>query len=198
MGRKTNISNYDNFKFAEAQRISMKNETEAYKAGDYLSYIKHCCLSMFFAFSNSAFMYKTENQLFPNIEPFSCYQFPTIGRGHDFQAFKKLGFIEKIPAFNESHARLYSILKPDWFQVQKIMTEHHARWRAMPASEKIDLIEKLSRIYQKNEDVLGSDSRLYELCFIYENQYLHGRFERFMSTKDIYEWWDNEALEILQ
>jgi hypothetical protein len=192
--KKIDITAYDAVtRFGTARQDSMKSETDAYKSGDYLSYLKYRCLSSVFSWSNFAFRYKIASTLFPEVVPFSCFPFPSDGSGHDFQAFKKLELVEKIPCFNESHARFYSTLAPDWKKIQDIMTEHHKRWKQMSAFEKVDLLDKLHSLYKGKENNV-----IYEQYFIYENEYLHQQFDRFISAQEFNEWWKKEALEILR
>jgi hypothetical protein len=192
--KEIDITAYDAVtRFGTAHKDSVKSETDAYKSGDYLSYIKHRCLSLFLSWSNFAFMYKIENTVFPEIAPFSCFQFPTDGSGHDFQAFKKLGLAEKISPFNESHSRFYSTLAPDWGKIQDILTEHHERWKQMPAFEKVNLLDKLHSLYRGRENNV-----IYVQYFIYENDYLHQQFDRLISAADLHEWWEREVLTMLK
>jgi hypothetical protein len=192
MRKQINIENYDHLRFAEAHQLSMKNETEAYRNGNYFSYIKYRCLSFFLIHSNSAFMYRVDNTLTQEV-PFSCYQFSNIGSGHDFQAFKRLNLLEKIPAFNRIHSDFYSKIIPDWIKIQDFMTEHHERWKAMSAHEKVMLLDKLHSLYKGKEN-----NGIYEQYYIFENQYLHQQFDRFISTQDFHEWWEKEALKIIR
>jgi hypothetical protein len=191
--KKIDITAYDVVvRFGMVHKNLMKNETDAYKSGDYLSYIKYVCLSSFFMWSNVAFRGKFENSFSPEIEPFSCFQFPADGTRHDFQAFKKLGIVEKIPCFNESHSRFYSVLAPDWKRIQNIMAEHQQRWKQMPTFEKVGLLGKLHSLYKGRENHV-----IYVQYFIYENKYLNQPFDRFMSAQDFNEWWERDALKIL-
>jgi hypothetical protein len=192
--KKIDVTAYDVVnRFGRAHEDSMKSEVAAYKSGDYLSYIKYRCLSLFFSWSNFAFMYKTEKPGLPEITPFSSFQFPTGGREHDFQAFKKLGLVEKISSFNESHSCFYSTLAPDWGKIQDILTEHHERWKQMPAFERVNLLDKLHSLYEGRENNV-----IYVQYFIYENEYLNQQFDRFISAKDFYEWWEKEVLTMFK
>ncbi|GMO11420.1 MAG: hypothetical protein Ta2A_19820 [Treponemataceae bacterium] len=124
--------------------------------------------------------------------------FPESGREQTYQAFKKFGIEEKVQLLNESHTNFYKTLNPDFEHIVSILSEHRKRWRALAKECKaVDLIEKLQSLYKMNKDILGGDSRIYELYFIYENEYLRNQFERFYSAIDFYQWWDCEAMKIL-
>jgi hypothetical protein len=192
--KKIDITAYDTVsRFAGAHKDSRKNETAAYRSGDYLSYIKHRCLSLLFMWSNFSFRYKIESTILPEVVPFSCFQFPISGKEHDFQAFNKLNHVEKIPAFNKSHSDFYSKIIPVWIKIQDFMTEHHKRWKAMSTHEKVVLLDRLHLLYEGREN-----SVIYDQCYIFENQYLHQQFDRFISAQDFNEWWGKEVLEILR
>jgi len=185
MSKKIDISKYDLTLFSTAYQNSMKNGTDFYQAGDYLSFLKHRCLSLFLHNSFFAFFHWDESP--------SAYQFPSSGRDHDFQAFKKLNLAEKIPDFNKCHSDFYATIKPDWEKIQSIMNEHRNRWKSLPAHEKVDLIDKLHSLYKGKDN-----SEIHNQYFIYENQYLHQQFDRFLSAKDFNDWWENEVIKILQ
>jgi hypothetical protein len=188
MPKKTDISKYDLINFSTAHQASMKSEIEFYRSGNYLSYIKHRCLSLFLTNSQWSFFHRQNSQT----ELFSCYQFPNSGREHDFQAFKKLNLVDRIPNFNKCHSDFYVTIVPDWEKAQNLMNEHHNKWKSLPAYEKVDLIDKLHSLYNGREN-----SEIYNQYFIYENQYLRQQFDRFLSAKDFNDWWEGDAINVL-
>jgi hypothetical protein len=190
--KKTDILKYDLLNYITAHQASMKSETEFYRSGNYLLYIKHRCLSLFLM--NSQFSFYPRHETPPSgIELFSCYQFPNSGREHDFQAFKKLNLADKVPDFNKCHSDFYATIRPDWEKVQSLMTEHHNNWKSLPAYEKVELLEKLHSLYDGKEN-----SQIYNQHFVFENQYLRQQFDRFLSAKDFSDWWEGDAMSVLK
>jgi len=190
--KKTDTSKYDLLKFSTAHQASMKSETEFYRAGNYLLYLKQRCLSLFLMESQFSFYPRHETPS-SGIELFSCYQFPNSGTGHDFQAFKKLNLADKVPDFNKCHSDFYATIKPDWEKVQSLMTEHHNNWKSLPAYEKVELLEKLHSLYDGKDN-----SQIYNQHFVFENQYLRQQFDRFLSAKDFNDWWEGNAMSVLK
>jgi len=189
MPKRIDISKYDFINFATAHQTSMKSATGFYQSGDYLSYIKHRCLYLFLMNSQWSFVHRHDSQA----EQFSCYQFPISGREDDFQAFKKFNLECRIVDFNKCHSDFYLEIIPDWEKIQNFMTEHHNRWKSLPAYEKVDLVDKLHYLYKGRDN-----SEIYNQYFIYENQYLHQQFDRFLSAKDFNDWWEGDALNALK
>jgi len=192
MAKRTDVTKYDRANLSRAHEASLKSETEFYRNGDYLSYIKQRCLSLFLTNSSWAFTNKNENPS-AETESFSCYEFPTSGREHDFQAFKKLNLANRIPDFNKCHSDFYKTIVPIWERVQNIFTEHHKRWKSLEAYEKVDLVDKLHSLYKGRDN-----SEIYNQYFIFENEYLRQQFDRFLSAKDFSEWWEHVALNVLK
>jgi hypothetical protein len=189
--KKIDISNYDHFMFCDLARPFRDIESKMYKSGNYIEYLKCRCIEWFY--QNCNVLFSMHNKTIPE-----CYLFPTSGRTFDFQSFKKLKLIDNIATFNDSNINLYSRLTPDFERVVSILSEHRGRWRALAKEFKtFDLIEALKSKYKVNERIIG-DNKIYELYFIYENQYLHEQFNRFLSAKDFYQWWDTEAIKILK
>jgi hypothetical protein len=192
MATKIDVSKYDLINFATAHQTSMKSESEFYRSGNYLLFIKHRCLSLFLMNSQFSFYHRHDSS-FAEAKQFSCYQFPNGGREHDFQAFKKLNLVDRIPDFNNCHSVFYLLVISIWEQIQSFMTEHHNRWKLLPAYEKVNLLDKLHSLYKGRDN-----SEIYNQYFIYENQYLHQQFDRLISTKDFNDWWEGNALNVLK
>lgn len=191
MGQKIDVSKFDHFVFSNAMHTLHDSMSPHYKTGNYIEYIKSICLGRLFSDCN--FLFSMRNRTIP-----TCYKFPESGRDYTYQSFKKLRLTEKIPFFNISYSKFYEMLTPDFERVVSILSEHCNRWKALVKQFKaVEIIEKLQSIYKMNKNILGGDSRIYELYFIYENQYLHQQFDRFLSAKDFLEWWDKEAVKIL-
>jgi hypothetical protein len=189
--KKIDVSEYDHFRFNDAARKIRDPMSQLYKNGDYIGYIKSDCLGWFFSQCNSLF--SMHGRPIP-----ICPEFPDSGTSYLFQSFKKAGIADKVSVFNDSHSDFYNKLTPDFERIVLILTEHHKRWKALIKEMKaVALIQILNSKYKKNEYILGGDSIIYELYFIYENQYLHEQFDRFISAKDFYNWWDNSALSVL-
>ena len=192
MPEKTDISKYDLLNFSTAHQASMKSETEFYRSGNYLLYIKLRCHSLFLM--NSRFSFCPRYETPPSgIELFSCYQFPNSGTSHDFQAFKKLNLTDKVPNFNKCHSDFYATIKPVWEKVQSLMAEHYNSWKSLPAYEIVEFIQKLHTLYKGREN-----NAIYDQYFIYENQYLRQQFDRFLSAKDFNDWWEGDAMGVLK
>ena len=190
--KKTDITKYDLLNYITAHQASMKSETEFYRSGNYLLYIKQRCLSLFLM--NSQFSFYPRHETPPSgIELFSCYQFPNSGTSHDFQAFKKLNLADKVPDFNKCHSNFYTTIKPDWEKVQSLMTEHHNNWKSLPINERLELIDKLQSLYDGK-----NNSQIYNQHFVFENQYLRQQFDRFLSAKDFNDWWEGDAMSVLK
>ena len=189
MSEKIDISKYDSINYITTLQNLCKSDINFYKSGDYISYLKQRCLSFFCGHSNFAFMHTIAGVS----EPFFCYQFPDKGRDHDFQSFKKLNLVDKIPDFNKCHSDFYKIIVPVWEKVHNIIIEHQKRWKNLPIGEKVNLLEKLHSLYEGR-----TNNEIYYQYFIYENDYLRQQFDRFLSACDFNDWWESKALILLK
>jgi hypothetical protein len=178
-------------RFGKVHEDSLKGEVAAYKSGDYLSFIKYRCLGFYYSAAGAAFD-GAIGTVVPVEQLFSGYKFPTSGKDHNFMAFKKLNIETKILELNASFESFFQSFKSDLIQIWNMMIDHKKRLREMDVVSRVDLLKFLHERYDGTNNI-----GIYAQYYIFENQYLHQQFDRFVSAKDFYEWWERDALKIL-
>ena len=190
---KINVEKYSSVYFHHLANDCEKNASEAYKKQDYVMYIYNYTKVHFYRICAGCFSIVTGHELMSLREILEKSVIPCSGTARSFQAFKKLKIEESISEFNNAFFEFLNSHKDDMLEAEIIVTEHYSRWKNMKSWDRIKLMEELARYYEA-ENI----SNIYERYFIYENSFLHDKFEQYYSGIIYDTWWETVAKVIIK
>ncbi|MGL4986242.1 MAG: hypothetical protein ACRC5H_03785 [Treponemataceae bacterium] len=156
-----------------------------YKQKEYIDCIKDSIYGSFISAVNLAFHGSDEELLEQDR--------PKTGKSHLFLSFKNLDKVSLIDTFNKLESELHKSVYSDLQEISRLVRENYKSFIKMPTFDKVSLMSNLKDKY------VGLDNLcLQEQVYIFETDYLHKQFDRFLSKKDFNDWWETQALKLLQ
>nr|DAP42099.1 MAG TPA: hypothetical protein [Caudoviricetes sp.] len=190
---KIDIGKYSPLTFSTLANDYEKKASEAYKQEDYISYINYKLKRYYYLHCGAAFSTMIpcddlnifEDTLKKNV-------FPNSGTSRDFQSFKKLGIHDIVPTMNEAFIEFMSNYKQDLFKIKSMMNDYYHKWENMTSFDRVKFVEELEAHF--TAEYIGSIDQYY---FIYENSFLHQKFEQYETGEDYNSWWQSTAIKII-